>query len=77
MTSETEMLLQRQLSIIINRLDEIECKIDKVIMSEKLKQDDCTLSTESNQISQVVRARLSKALVQKRARAVAEMNEKL
>lgn len=75
MTSEFEVIIQQQLSTIMKRLDDIECKIDKVLLSEKLKLDDSTPSTESNQISQVVRSKLSKALVRKRAKAVIEMNE--
>lgn len=75
MINEGELFVRQQLLAIIKRLDEMDCKIDKILMSEQLMQESCTTTTDVNQISQVVRARLSKALARKRAKAVSEMNE--
>ncbi len=76
MTSETELILLQQLSAIMQRLDNIECKIDKILMSGQLQQDGCT-TTEADQISQDVREKLTNALVRKRAKAAARLNEKI
>lgn len=76
MTPETELILHQQLSAIIKRLDELEAKIDKILLSEHPTQDGCT-TTEVNQISQGLREKLSNALVRKRAHAAAVMHEKV
>ncbi|MDU0459579.1 MAG: hypothetical protein RW306_12705 [Geobacteraceae bacterium] len=76
MTNEVELLIQQQLLQIIKKLDDMGGKIDRLLVSEQPKQECCEISTDADQISEDVRAKLSEALVRKRARAVAEMNKK-
>lgn len=77
MTRETELIIQQQLTVIIKRLDEMECKIDKILVPELLQRHDSTTPTEESLVSESIQAKLTKALVRERAKAVAEMNEKL
>jgi len=74
MTRETELIIRQQLSAIIKRLDEMECKIDRIGLHVQLKQNDCMRTTEVDRIK-VVQEKISEALVRERAKAVAEMNE--